>query len=79
MSIAVMAALLRKQPWWKKNWRYFHRLNYIVYPLVATQAFFIGSNTKNPLFVGIFLLGVGVYVITVIIKTKSWLVQNISN
>ncbi len=79
VSIAVMAAVLRKKPWWKNNWRYFHRLNYIVYPLIATHTFFIGSDTKNPLFIGIFVLGVGFYAITVIIKTKSWLVQNISN
>jgi len=79
VSIAVMAAILRKQPWWKNNWRYFHRLNYIVYPLVATHAYFIGSDTRNPLFMGIFILGVGVYVITTIIKIKNSLVRNISN
>ena len=78
VTVAVTAAVLRKQPWWKNNWRYFHKLNYIIYPLVATHTYFIGSHTKNPLFLGIFILGVGVYLITIFIKIKKWFVENIS-
>jgi DMSO/TMAO reductase YedYZ heme-binding membrane subunit len=41
MSLTVLAAVLRNEPWWRKNWRKFHRLNYVVFLLMAAYLFFV--------------------------------------
>lgn len=44
LNLTIMAALLRGKPWWRKNWRYFHILNYPLYFLLSAHAFFVGSD-----------------------------------
>ncbi len=44
LNLTIAAALLRSNSWWRKNWRYFHILNYPLYFLLAAHAFFVGSD-----------------------------------
>lgn len=44
LNLTVLAALLRGEPWWRKNWRYLHLLNYFLYFMLAGHAFFVGSD-----------------------------------
>jgi predicted ferric reductase len=46
LSLAVAAAVLRGESWWRKNWKYFHRLNYAVFFLVALHTFFLSVDIK---------------------------------
>lgn len=44
LNITVVTALLRNTSWWRENWRYFHLLNYPLFFLVSSHAFFVGSD-----------------------------------
>jgi hypothetical protein len=55
VSAAILAATVRKLPWWRQNWRKFHILNYLVFFLIGVHAWFIGSDTSNFPFVIFFL------------------------
>lgn len=44
LNLAILSALVRKDNWWRQNWRYFHILNYILFFLISLHAFFIGSD-----------------------------------
>ncbi len=44
ISLAILAAILRTETWWRRNWRKFHILNYFVFFLVAGHAFFVGTD-----------------------------------
>jgi len=58
ISMAVLAAILRNEPWWRKNWRKFHILNYFAFFLIAIQAWFVGTDTKTPPFAWVYWLAV---------------------
>lgn len=44
MTLAVVAALLRTQPWLQNNWRKFHILNYFVFFAVWYHSFKVGTD-----------------------------------
>lgn len=44
LTITILAAVLRSKSWWRKNWRYVHSLNYVLFFLIAPHTFFIGSD-----------------------------------
>jgi predicted ferric reductase len=56
LTLAVIAAVVRSSPWWKENWRYFHYLNYVLFFLIATHAFFVGSDFSPKGYLFYFLL-----------------------
>lgn len=47
ISVAILAVILKNEPWWRTNWRKFHILNYVAFLLAATHSFFVGTDTKN--------------------------------
>lgn len=51
VSVAVLAAELRIQPWWRDHWRKFHVLNYFIFFLVALHSYFVGTDSHFPPFV----------------------------
>ncbi|MBI3443285.1 hypothetical protein HY008_01310, partial [Candidatus Woesebacteria bacterium] len=64
-TIAVLAAILRTQPWLRVHWRKFHILNYVVFLLVAFHSWNLGSDTHSTPFVWFFwvaLLGVTAFI-----------------
>ncbi len=68
ITLAVVAAKLRKKPWWRVHWRKFHILNYFTFFLIATHAWFSGTDTMQPPFVTIFFLALFIVSATLIYK-----------
>lgn len=68
VSLAVLAAILRREPWWRRHWRKFHNLNYVVFFLVAIHAWFSGTDVWVFPFVLVYWLSVGGVSATVIYK-----------
>ncbi|MCH7730508.1 hypothetical protein IID21_03155 [Patescibacteria group bacterium] len=68
ISMAVLAAILRKESWWRVHWRKFHLLNYVAFFLVAIHAWFSGTDVWVSPFVLVYWLSVGGVSATVIYK-----------
>lgn len=68
ITIAVVAAKLRTRPWWRVHWRKFHILNYFTFFLIATHAWFSGTDVWEPPFVWIYWLAVFLILLTVVYK-----------
>lgn len=58
ISFSVLTAKFRTALELRKNWRYFHYLNYIIFVLVVVHAKFIGSDIITPPYFYIFLIAV---------------------
>ncbi|MBU0845586.1 hypothetical protein KKH23_00055 [Patescibacteria group bacterium] len=57
ISLAILAAIVKNEVWWKENWRKFHILNYFVFFLIAAHAWFVGTDVISTFFVYIFWFG----------------------
>jgi predicted ferric reductase len=68
ISFVILAAILRSESWWKKNWRKFHILNYFVFFLIAAHAWFSGTDIVKTSFVYIFWFEITVVVYTLFRK-----------
>ena len=44
VTVAVIAGLLRTQPWLQNNWRKFHILNYVAFFLIWFHSFKVGTD-----------------------------------
>jgi len=58
VSLAILAAILRGETWWKENWRKFHILNYFAFFLIAIHAWFLSTVVASTLSVYMFWLEV---------------------
>ena len=58
ISLAILAGIFRTRSWWRKNWRKFHWLNYLVFFLIAAHAWFVGSDMISKPFVWFFWFAV---------------------
>lgn len=54
ISFAILAVIVRSEPWWKKNWRKIHIFNYFVFFLIAAHAWFSGTDIVTTSFVYMF-------------------------
>lgn len=68
LLLAGTAAILRSRPWWKNIWRKFHYLNYVVFILISVHSMFLGSETKIAPFSYVYLFGIGVVLLTMVVK-----------
>lgn len=68
ITLAVVAAKLRKQPWWSVHWRKFHILNYITFFLISIHSWFSGTDIMQPPFVIVYFLALFIVSATVIYK-----------
>lgn len=73
VSIAVLAGIVRAQPWWKKHWRKFHILNYFVFFFVAIHSWFAGSDVIFPPFVYFFWVAVTLVSLISVYKLRDFL------
>ena len=65
LTTAFLAAILRKlNPWFKKNWKYLHVLNYIAFILIGVHGFFLGKYFKLEPF---FVLSIILYTVIVLL------------
>ena len=78
LLLITISVLFRKSDWWKKNRKNIQLLNYIIFPLIAIHSWFLGEDIRKPLFIGIFLLGVLFYLITLSVKKINWLGENLN-
>ena len=51
ITLAVLAAKLRTQPWLRVHWRKFHILNYLAFIFISIHSRFTGTDTLTPPFV----------------------------
>jgi len=79
ISLAVLAAMLRGETWWRKNWKYFHILNYIVFLLVAAHIFFISTDIKLFPFSYVFRFLVVLIIFSIALATFFSSRENICN
>lgn len=56
VTISVLAAYFRSHPFLARHWRKLHFLNYLIFVLVASHSFNVGSDTKTKPFVFLYPL-----------------------
>ena len=76
ISLAILAAILRSEVWWRKNWRKFHMLNYFVFFLIAIHAWFSGTDIINTSFVYIYWFGITTVIYTIFRKYVLPIITN---
>lgn len=76
ISFVILAAAIKSETWWKRNWRKFHILNYLIFFLVVVHAWFSGTDIIKTSFVYIFWLGIGMVAYTFFRKYLLPLVTN---
>lgn len=63
LTIGIIFAIFRSQPFLIRHWRKFHILNYIAFTLILIHSWNVGSDTQNLPFVflyPVFILGLGI-------------------
>ncbi len=50
ITIGVIASYFRTKPFFRRNWRWFHRLNYVAFYAIALHSFSIGTDISSPPF-----------------------------
>ena len=73
ITLAVVAAKLRKQPWWRIHWRKFHIVSYFTFFLVAAHAWFSGTDVWEPPFVLLYWISVIIVFLTVLYKVYPYI------
>ena len=72
LTIAIMAGIFRTYPLISKNWRWFHRLNYIVFGLILIHSFFLGTDIKTAPFVYLYPIFIVGLITSVVYKLKKF-------
>lgn len=78
ITVAVIAAIFRTEPWWRKNWRKLHALNFPAFFLVAAHSWFLGTDVRTAPFVWVFWLSLVVVVGITFQKLKFMFVRWLS-
>ncbi len=68
VTLAVVAAKLRTQPWWRIHWRKFHILNYFAFVLITIHTRFVGTDALTPPFVWFWWVAVTIVASSVLYK-----------
>jgi len=68
-TIAVFAGYFRTRPFFRRNWRAFHILNYLVFILIAFHSRNVGSDIASFPFVITYWLGVSVVTVSILYRT----------
>jgi predicted ferric reductase len=68
ITLAVVAAELRTQPWLRIHWRKFHIFNYFAFLLVAVHARGVGTDVRFVPFVWFYWIAVIAVVLTIFYK-----------
>ena len=73
ITLSVIASYFRTQPFFRRNWRAFHMINYFSFFLVAMHAYRVGSDIKTIPFSIIFWVYVLIVSLTVLFKINIYL------
>ena len=72
-TIGVFAGYFRTKPFFRKYWRVFHLLNYLVFIFVTIHAFKIGTDTRTLPFAVVFYLATLLVGLTIIFRLFAYL------
>ena len=67
-GLFIMAAVLRKQNWWRDNWKIIHSISYFVYVLAATHAWFVGSDIHTKIYYPIYWGSIILVILSILVK-----------
>jgi len=76
ISLAILAAVIKSEAWWRENWRKFHILNYFVFFLIVVHAWFSGTDIASTPFVYVFWFGIIAVIYTILRKYILPIIQN---
>lgn len=76
ISLALIAAIIKGETWWRENWRKFHILNYFVFFLIAIHAWFSGTDITSTSFVYVFWFGIIAVIYTIFRKYILPIIKN---
>jgi len=80
LTVAFFAAIFRHfNLWFKKNWRKFHVLNYLIFLIVGVHAFLLGTDFSHKPFVYFALPAYAIVVVIVIFIEFPRLYKNFRN
>lgn len=79
LTIAVAAGLFRTEPWLRRRWKSFHKINYLVFFLIAIHSWFVGSDTQATPFIYFYYLAVPIVAILFVYKTYKKVFKNHSS
>ena len=79
ISLALIAAIIKGETWWRENWRKFHILNYFVFFLIAIHAWFSGTDIVSTPFVHVYWFGIIAVIYTIFRKYILSIIQNKKN
>ena len=68
VTVAVLAAGLRTQPWLRNHWRKFHIFNYFAFLLVALHARGVGTDVRFVPFAWFYWISITIVVFTIFYK-----------
>ena len=68
VTVAVLAAVLRTQPWLRNHWRKFHIFNYFAFLLVALHARGVGTDVRFVPFVWFYWISITIVAFTIFYK-----------
>lgn len=68
ITLAVLAAKLRTQPWFQIHWRKFHVLNYVAFFFIVAHSFFVGTDVRTAPFSWFYFLAITTVVGIIIYK-----------
>ncbi|KKR88379.1 MAG: hypothetical protein UU38_C0008G0003 [Candidatus Wolfebacteria bacterium GW2011_GWB1_41_12] len=68
ITVALLAALLRTQPWLRNHWRKFHIFNYFAFLLIAVHSRGVGTDVRFVPFVWFYWISITIVVFTIFYK-----------
>lgn len=68
ISLAILAAVIKSEAWWRENWRKFHILNYFAFFLIAVHAWFSGTDIASTSFIYIYWFAIATVVFSLLSK-----------
>jgi len=76
VTLGVVAGRFRQKPFFRKNWRYFHIINYLTFYFVAIHAWFVGTDTRQAPFVWVYWLSV-LFVSIIVLHKLSLVIRSV--
>jgi hypothetical protein len=78
ITVGVIAGYFRTRPFFRRNWKIFHILNYFAFYSIFIHARFIGSDVFSQPFVSVFYLSFAFVTLAVIYRLAVWFKEKYS-
>jgi len=70
LTLGVIAGYFRTRPFFRRNWRKFHVVNYIAFLAIILHSRNLGTDARTPPFVWVYWIAVIAVCLTLIYKLK---------